>query len=158
MPKISRQVEEVALKLGIGFIKDKNQPLWTGHAINLAFVFNDTMYVPMNVLFHEIAHYVVAPKKYRHLPNFGWKATPAGPAAERARDGQDWEERRAQILTYLALRACRRPWEAQAAQDFWQKPEELLKAGEKLVEKGLVEAGTLRPLFLDGVLDPHGEP
>jgi hypothetical protein len=58
------------------------------------------------------------------------------------------EEKKAQILTYMAMRALRMPWRQQAKLDFWDDME-ILAAAAKM-PSSLIAARTLRPMFLEG--------
>lgn len=154
MRNVPKHAGMVAKKLGVPFVSDKDLPLWTGRAINLAHVFNDPIYTPSNVIFHELAHYVLAPKKYRHQPNFGWYDTPAGPRVrenEGATPDRMNEERKAQALGYLAMRHYKLDWERACEDDGWE-PEGVLTFGNNIVADGLVEGLSLRPYFIDGVI------
>lgn len=153
MPTVPRHAGRVAERLGVSFVWDAKQPLWTGRAINLAHVFNDPIYTPSNVILHELAHFVLAPKKFRHKPNFGWYDTPAGPRV-RANEGaaaRAEEERKAQALTYLAMRHYGLNWVGACEDDGWTATD-VLTFGNNVVADGLVEGLSLKPYFIDGVM------
>lgn len=153
MPSVPQHAARVAEKLGVGFVWDKKQPLWTGRAVNLAFAFIDPFYTPSNMIFHELAHYVVAPKGLRHLPNYGWYDTPSGPRVDANKGANDRseEETTAQALTYLAMRQYQLDWVEACESDGWSAAG-VIEYGEYLVGEGLVEGVSLRPYFIDGVL------
>ncbi len=152
MPMVPSLAAQTAKTLRVPFVRDRKLPLWTGRAVNLAHVFNDAIYTPSNIILHELAHYVLSPEKYRHLPNFGWYDTPGGPSVEANYGAKDRlnEERTAQVLTYLTMRSLGLGWVRACESDGWTEDEVLKFGSVTMAAKGLVDPFSLRPYLLDG--------
>lgn len=102
-------------------------------------------------LYHELAHFQVAPARLRRRSEFGCGAASEtdidyGYRLRPVKNAQDYEER-ASILGILWLRYRKCPWARVVDEHCWNHPHEILAALKKLYNEGFISLdGT--PLFV----------
>lgn len=118
--------------------------LWDGKTL-----WHAGLCVPM--LYHELAHFQVAPAPLRRRPEFGCGAASDtnidyGRRLRPVKDAQDHEER-ASILGILWMRYHRYPWARTVDEHSWSYAHEILAVLKELYNEGFITLDG-HPLFV----------